>query len=75
MGQLGDIRFNKGDNMKALVTIIVIALAVVFIVGAVSGHYNCIGYLSDTLVGAVRFVADVLKTEIHGFTIVAGLWG
>ena len=57
--------------MKAIVTIVIIALVVLFCIGAVNSNYNCINYLVHTLTNAVSFVGDVLHTEIAGIGVVA----
>lgn len=57
--------------MKAVITIVIIALVVLFCVGAVNSNYNCVTYLCHTLNSAVSFVGDVLHTEIAGLNVVA----
>ena len=60
--------------MKILVAIAIIAIVVLFCVGAVNSNYNCVAHLCNTLTGAVNFVGDFLHTEMAGASIVAKLF-
>lgn len=57
--------------MKFLVTTAIIALVVLFCVGAVNSNYNCVTHLCGSLTHAINFVGDFLHTEMAGVNIVA----
>ena len=74
---LGDPGTHRGDvqtkefSMKILVAIAIIALVVLFCVGAVNSNYNCVTHLCGSLTHAINFVGDFLHTEMAGVNIVA----
>ena len=62
--------------MKILVSIVIIAIVVLFCIGAVNSNYNCVTHLCGSLTHAINFVGDFLHTEMAGVNIVAKVfWG
>ena len=57
--------------MKILVSIAIIALVVLFCVGALNSNYDCVTHLCGSLTHAINFVGDFLHTEMAGVSIVA----
>ena len=57
--------------MKILVSIVIIAIVVLFCIGAVNSNYNCVTHLCGSLIHAINFVGDFLHTEMAGVNIVA----
>lgn len=60
--------------MKILVSIAIIAIVVLFCIGAVNSNYNCVTHLCGSLTHAINFVGDFLHTEMAGASIVAKLF-
>ena len=58
--------------MSKLAIGLIVAAVVFFIIGMVTGNYNCGTHFCNAISSAVNFASDVVKTEAKGITTVVG---
>lgn len=58
--------------MSRALMIVLIVVGIFFVVGMIAGDYHCTKHLCNTIMSAVYFVTDIVKTEAKGITTVFG---